>query len=429
MIRLPRWIPGSLAAIVAGSWLASPPVAAQTKAKPATATASSQPAQAPQKVASVEGITEYRLDNGLRVLLFPDPSKSTVTVNITYLVGSRHEGYGETGMAHLLEHMLFKGSPQHPNIPQELHRTTARAPNGTTWYDRTNYFETLRRHATRTSSGRSTSRPTAWSTASSPPEDLQVRVLVVRNEFEIGENSPQGVLIERILATAYLWHNYGKSTIGSRADIETVPVPTAAGVLREVLPAGQRGADRGRQVRRGQDAGADRREVRRDPAARRACSSRPTPSSRRRTASARSSCAASATSTSSPPATTCRPPRTSTSRRSKCFRSSSPTRRPGGSTRRWSRPRRPPRSSAGRRTTRSRPSSCSAPRCARRSRSRTHATPCSPRSKNFRPRLQPPIARSNGRGTRCSSSGRRRCATRSAPRSSFRSGWAAATGG
>ncbi len=65
------------------------------------------------KGASVEGVTEYDLPNGLRVLLFPDPTKETTTVNITYLVGSRNENYGETGMAHLLEHMLFKGSPKH----------------------------------------------------------------------------------------------------------------------------------------------------------------------------------------------------------------------------------------------------------------------------------------------------------------------------
>ena len=91
---------------------------------------------------TVEGITEYNLPNGLRVLLFPDASKPTITVNITYLVGSRHEGYGETGMAHLLEHMLFKGTPRHRNIPQELTAHGAR-PNGTTWFDRTNYFETF----------------------------------------------------------------------------------------------------------------------------------------------------------------------------------------------------------------------------------------------------------------------------------------------
>ena len=95
-----------------------------------------------KKTASVEGITEYMLDNGLKVLLFPDNSAQTITVNITYKVGSRHEGYGEKGMAHLLEHMVFKGTPNHPNIPEELTSHGAR-PNGTTWYDRTNYFETF----------------------------------------------------------------------------------------------------------------------------------------------------------------------------------------------------------------------------------------------------------------------------------------------
>ena len=56
----------------------------------------------PQKIASIEGVTEYRLANGLRVLLLPDPGVDTLTVHIVYLVGSRHEGYGEKGMAHLL---------------------------------------------------------------------------------------------------------------------------------------------------------------------------------------------------------------------------------------------------------------------------------------------------------------------------------------
>jgi len=95
-----------------------------------------------ERITTVEGITEYHLSNGLRLLLFPDPSKQTMTVNMTVLVGSRDENYGETGMAHLLEHMLFKGSPRHPNIPQELSEHGAR-PNGSTWYDRTNYFETF----------------------------------------------------------------------------------------------------------------------------------------------------------------------------------------------------------------------------------------------------------------------------------------------
>src|SRR5690606_3435303 len=85
----------------------SPATPVQPAADATITPAASQTAASPaKKVRTVEGITEYRLDNGLTVLLFPDPTQSTLTVNITYLVGSRHEGYGETGMAHLLEHML-----------------------------------------------------------------------------------------------------------------------------------------------------------------------------------------------------------------------------------------------------------------------------------------------------------------------------------
>src|SRR5512140_3875481 len=80
------------------------------------------PVSAIRKVTSVEGITEYRLPNGLKVLLFPDASKPTITVNITYLVGSRYENYGETGMAHLLEHLMFKGTQKHPHIDVEFNK-------------------------------------------------------------------------------------------------------------------------------------------------------------------------------------------------------------------------------------------------------------------------------------------------------------------
>jgi len=174
------------------------------------------------RVTSVEGITEYRLANGLRVLLFPDQSKPTATVNITYLVGSRLEGYGESGMAHLLEHMVFKGSTKHTNIPQELTEHGA-SPNGSTWYDRTNYFETFS----------ATDANLKWAldleadrmvNSFIAKKDLDTEFTVVRNEFESGENSPSRVLMERVLSSAYLWHNYGKSTIGSKEDIERVPI-------------------------------------------------------------------------------------------------------------------------------------------------------------------------------------------------------------
>ena len=175
-----------------------------------------------ERITSVEGITEYRLANGLQVLLFPDQSKQTITVNVTYKVGSRHEGYGETGMAHLLEHLVFKGSPRHRNIPQELTEHGSR-PNGSTWFDRTNYFETFAatednlRWALDLESDRMVNSFIAKA-------DLDSEMTVVRNELESGENSPTNVLLQRVLSTAYLWHNYGKSTIGSRSDLENVPI-------------------------------------------------------------------------------------------------------------------------------------------------------------------------------------------------------------
>ena len=175
-----------------------------------------------ERVTSVEGITEYKLANGLHVLLFPDATKQTITVNATYLVGSRHEHYGETGMAHLLEHMVFKGTPNHRDIPKELSNHGAR-PNGSTAWDRTNYYETFA----------ATDENLNWSldleadrmvNSFIAKKDLDSEMTVVRNEFESGENSPQRVLLERTMSAAYLWHNYGKAIIGSRADIENVPI-------------------------------------------------------------------------------------------------------------------------------------------------------------------------------------------------------------
>jgi zinc protease len=215
---LRRRLPLAAALIVLTGCASTPPAPA---AAPAAGRAAVVPAELTH-VATVEGISEYRLNNGLRVLLFPDPSAQRTTVNITYLVGSRHEAYGETGMAHLLEHLVFKGTPRYPNIPQEL---TARgaSPNGTTWFDRTNYFETFT----------ATDDNLEWAldleadrmiNSFISADDLASEMTVVRNEFEMGENSPFRVVLQRLMSSMYLWHNYGKSTIGSRSDLENVPI-------------------------------------------------------------------------------------------------------------------------------------------------------------------------------------------------------------
>ena len=186
------------------------------------APASTVAAASISKITSVEGITEYRLGNGLKVLLFPDATQDTITLSVTYLVGSRHEGYGEYGMAHLLEHMQFKGTPRHPDLKNEFQRRGARF-NASTSFDRTNYYENLAANESNLDWALELEADRMVNSAISK-KDLDSEMTVVRNEFEAGENNPYGVLGERMAAAAFLWHNYGHAIIGARSDIENVPI-------------------------------------------------------------------------------------------------------------------------------------------------------------------------------------------------------------
>ncbi|MFV9473849.1 M16 family metallopeptidase [Advenella sp. RU8] len=172
----------------------------------------------PVQTHSIEGITEYVLGNGLRVLLAPDQSKPTTTVNMTYLVGSRHEQYGRTGMAHLLEHLMFRGTPNTPNALAEFSKRGLQA-NGSTSADRTNYYasfasnpETLKWYLTW--------QADAMRNASIQEADLNAERSIVLNELERGENNPFRTLTEKMRSTAYQWHNYRNSTIGARSDLD-----------------------------------------------------------------------------------------------------------------------------------------------------------------------------------------------------------------
>ncbi len=213
---------------------------------------------------------------------------------MTVLVGSRHEGYGETGMAHLLEHMVFKGSKTFPDVEQGASRITVPSTvNGTTWTDRTNYFETMPATDENLEFGIQLEADRLVNSFVKR-EDLAKEMTVVRNEFEQGENNPETILNQRMMAIAYEWHNYGKSTIGNRSDIERVPIERLQAFYKKyyqpdnivVIVAGKFDEAKamdyiGQVFRRAQDARA-------------ASSTRPTPKNRPRTASARSRCAASA---------------------------------------------------------------------------------------------------------------------------------------
>jgi len=223
----PLLLAASLALPGAAAWAQ---VQAQVQA-PATA---APPAGLPgglQQVTQVEGITEYRLANGLQVLLVPDDTKPSTTVNVTYRVGSRHESYGETGMAHLLEHLIFKGTPTTRNVMAEAGKRGLRF-NGTTSFDRTNYFasfsanpETLRWYLSW--------QADAMLNSFIARADLDTEMTVVRNEMEMGENNPFRSTSQQTLAAMYQWHNYGKSTIGARADVENVDIARLQAFYRQ----------------------------------------------------------------------------------------------------------------------------------------------------------------------------------------------------
>ena len=197
-------------------------VAVQAQASFAPTEQSTQPVH----VVSIQNVHEYKLPNGLQILLVPDDSKPVATVNITYRVGSRHEGMGETGSAHLLEHMLFKASGTFDK-PWESMRALGLRYNGTTTADRTNYFASFASNddlAAQRMDFMLGWLASMMTQARFTKADLDSEMTVVRNEFERSENEPGRVLGDRMRAAAFNFHGYGHSTLGARSDIENMPL-------------------------------------------------------------------------------------------------------------------------------------------------------------------------------------------------------------
>lgn len=175
-------------------------------------------------VAEGDGISEYRLANGMKLLMVENRVAPVATFCVLYKVGSRNEAVGYTGSTHILEHMMFKGTPsfnkeKNTQIAATLQKIGADF-NATTWYDRTNYYETVPSDqlelAVRLEADRMRNSFIA-------DADRQSEMTVVRNELERGQNEPVLVLDEAVYATAFREHPYHHPTIGWRADVENVP--------------------------------------------------------------------------------------------------------------------------------------------------------------------------------------------------------------
>ncbi|MFZ6731445.1 M16 family metallopeptidase [Undibacterium sp. Ji42W] len=175
-----------------------------------------------EKLSTVEGISEYRLPNGLKILLIPDNSKPTATVSMIYQVGSKHESAGQTGYAHLLEHMMCKGSKNYPQILQQLLNRGMKS-NAFTFQDYTLYYATFEASENELNWVLSMEAD-RMQNAQVLKSELDTEMTVVRNELELRENNSYDMLFKRVQAVAFDWHGYGHSTIGEKSDIENVNI-------------------------------------------------------------------------------------------------------------------------------------------------------------------------------------------------------------
>jgi zinc protease len=177
------------------------------------------------KVSERKNIAEYRLENGLKILLVENHVAPVVTVLVLFKVGSRNEAVGHTGATHFLEHMLFKGTKKHNaqkgNGIDDLLTQIGAYWNATTWFDRTSYFEVVPSEYLELCIDLEADR---MRNLLLRQEDHDSEMSVVRNEMERGENYPEEALEKELYAVAFREHPYHHPTIGWRSDVEGVPM-------------------------------------------------------------------------------------------------------------------------------------------------------------------------------------------------------------
>ncbi|MCA9754839.1 MAG: insulinase family protein [Candidatus Eisenbacteria bacterium] len=169
---------------------------------------------------SPEGIYEARLENGLGILIKEVQTSPVVCVSVWYRAGTRNESNGTTGLAHLLEHMMYKGTAQYgKGVYDNLLEANGGVNNATTWNDRTNYYATIAKEKVDLALELEADRMRG---ALFTEQDLEDEMPVVRNEMEKGEDDPYTELDERIASVAILEHPYHWPTIGWKSDVESI---------------------------------------------------------------------------------------------------------------------------------------------------------------------------------------------------------------
>jgi predicted Zn-dependent peptidase len=225
----------ALAALVA---VASPVLAHA----PAAATAVSAPSATPLRGAPVSELVarvdipwkRFQLENGLTVLVHEDRKAPVVAVSVWYNVGSKDEPKGSTGFAHLFEHLMFGGSENSPSSHiSTMNAAGATGLNGTTWFDRTNYFQTVPTPALDYTLYLESDRM-GYLLGQVSQEVLDLQRGVVQNEKRQGDNQPYGLTYYATLEALFPeGHPYRHSTIGSMADLDAASMETVRDWFRQ----------------------------------------------------------------------------------------------------------------------------------------------------------------------------------------------------
>jgi zinc protease len=171
--------------------------------------------------AQAGGFSSYLLPNGFKIILAPYPSAANARIELLVKTGSKLEGYGETGMAHLLEHMLFKSAGPRRDLKSDLTAMGA-TWNGTTTADRTNFFEVVAAEPDKVDAAIRLEAD-RFIRASFTKEHLASEMSVVRNELERNDSDAGSLVMRALQRQSYFWHGYGRPTIGARSDIEDAP--------------------------------------------------------------------------------------------------------------------------------------------------------------------------------------------------------------
>jgi zinc protease len=227
----PRPVLRALLTVMAGVGLLSPALHAQPKTAPVAA---AQPAPLADLVRQVDIPYEtFTLRNGLRVIVHTDRKAPVVGVTVYYRVGSKHEPKGKTGFAHLFEHLMFGGSENVPDFDAPLTEAGSTATNGSTWFDRTNYVETVPTGALDLALFMEADRMGHLLGAVTQAK-LDAQRGVVQNEKRQGDNQPFGLVdYAQIEALFSPDHPYGHTTIGSMADLDAASLDDVKGWFRD----------------------------------------------------------------------------------------------------------------------------------------------------------------------------------------------------